>query len=485
MKFLYTLFLATVTYCISAQSYTSATIVSGLQYPIAFDTAPDGRFFITEKGDGSNTAGQKSRIRVYAANGTAIGTFYDLSDSTNSDGERGVLGIELDPDFSTNHFVYVYYNHRYNGDERIRIIRLTESSNAGTNPAIIFDLDVANNIAGNHLGGNLHFRPSQPNHIYFTLGDLGDNQTNPTLNYANKLTNPYGKVLRILKTGAVPTDNPYYDDGDPLSGSCDWIWSYGHRNPFDFCFSTMNDSLYCSENGLFTWDEVNLIHKGGNYGWAACEGSYANSSTVTPCPDPNSILPIASWGSPVPALTGVLFYSGNTWAALTNHLLVADNNNGRIYDCTLGNAPYYNTITTYTTLGDVTTGGLTTLRQSNDGCIYAMQGGYTTNGKIFKLCPVASGINENEHLLSVKLYPNPAKHSVNIKISAIYSEPVIIELSDIYGRIVETKTALMNNGQTFSSLSIESETYNKGIYFVTLKNASTQQFLASQKLMIE
>ncbi|HLG04082.1 MAG TPA: PQQ-dependent sugar dehydrogenase, partial [Bacteroidia bacterium] len=236
---------------LKSQTYTTTNVITSLSYPVAFDFLPDGRVVLTQKGNAGD-----AQIKIYTAAYTYIGIFYDLSDSTNDDFERGLLGITVDPNFSSNHYIYAYYNHNYNSDERIRLVRFTEVNNAGTDPTIIFDLDVANNIQGNHVGGNLHFRPSDSTHIYFTIGDLGSYQTNPSLNYANKLTNPYGKHLRISKypNASPPTDNPYYDDGDPLATNCDWIWSYGHRNPFDFCFSPVTDTLYSSENGLNAWD---------------------------------------------------------------------------------------------------------------------------------------------------------------------------------------------------------------------------------------
>ena len=480
-------FIIVVTFLVltaKSQTYSSTSIISGLQYPVAFDVAPDGRFFITEKGDGSNAPTQKSRILIYSNSQILIGTFYDLSDSTNSDGERGVLGIALDPDFTTNHYVYAYYNHLNNGDERIRIIRLTESANVGTNPTLIFDLDVADNIPGNHVGGNLHFRPSQSDKIYFTIGDLGNNQTNATLNYANKTTNPYGKILRINKNGTIPTDNPFYDDGNPLTGNCDWIWSYGHRNPFDFCFSPVNDSLYCSENGLTTWDEANLIRKGGYYGWAECEGNYVNSSTSVLCNVPNAINPITTWGSPLPAVTGIMIYSGTTWAALNNHMLVADNDNGIVYDCTLGNPPAYNIVANRVQLGDLTTsGGLTTLKQSADGCFYAMNGGYTTNGAIFKVCTMSTGIAENLNSTSVSVYPNPAKEQINIEFNAATQKTVRLELFDVTGKLVKQQAIISEPGKT--SYSIKVPNVLPGIYFVQLKDTSSNTIIKSSKIVIE
>lgn len=429
--------------------YTTTNLCTGLQMPVAFDVAPDdGRFFITQKGDGSTPAAAGSAtIRVYDALGVFIGTFYDLSDSVNSDFERGLLGITFDPNYVSNSYVYVYYNHINNGDERIRIVRFTDVNNVGTNPTIIFDLDVANNIAGNHVGGNLHFRPSDTTHIYFTIGDLAYQQTNPTLNYANKLTNPYGKILRIGKAplSPPPTDNPYYDDGNPLSTNCDWIWSYGHRNPFDFCFSPVSDSMYCSENGLNQWDEMNMIHKGAFYGWANCEGFYNNSSNTTMCTTPDTD-PIEDWGSPVPAVTGILYYSSQVMPEFDNHVLVADNDYARIYDITLGNAPAYDQFVSRTQWQDLS-GGLTTMKQASDGCVLAMKGGYTTTGLIYRICPTGLGTPDfaYQNFYLGQPYPNPATSTSTLTYKLANTAEATITLYDAFGREV---SVLANGMQT-------------------------------------
>lgn len=470
-------------FSISAQTYNSTTLVTGLQYPVAFDVASDGRFFITEKGDESNTASQKSRIQVYTNNGNLLGTFYDLSDSTVSTLERGVLGIALDPEFNINHYVYVYYNHLYNNDERIRIVRFTEASNVGTNPVIIFDLEILVTVFG-HVGGNLHFRPSQPDKIYFTIGDLLYSQTNPTLNYANKITNPFGKVLRINKDGTIPTDNPFYDNGNPLTTNCDWIWSYGHRNPFDFCFSPVNDSLYCSENGMFSWDEVNVISKGNFYGWADCEGNYINNSTTVLCNVQNATAPITTWGNPLPAVTGIMVYSGITWNALNNHLLVADYNNGFIYDCTLGNPPAYNIVTNRIQLGDMTSsGGLTTLKQSEDGCIYAMNGGYTTNGAIYKICPLNIGFKYLDKIGSISIYPNPVKQTVNIEMNLTEPKLLVLEFLDVSSQIFSNETIKAEAGKTSFILNLKNVPV--GLYFLQLKDTESRQTIGVTKIIVE
>src|SRR5690349_3343052 len=96
-----------------SQAYTTTTRVTGLQYPVAFDFLPNGNFILTLKGTNKTPAGPGSaKIQIYSATGTFISDFYDLSDSTNGNFERGLLGIEVDPNFSKNHYVYAYYNHR-------------------------------------------------------------------------------------------------------------------------------------------------------------------------------------------------------------------------------------------------------------------------------------------------------------------------------------------------------------------------------------
>jgi len=482
---------------VQAQSYTQTTVVTGMDSPVAFDIAPDGRFFCTLKG-GWALPTSNAKVVVYDATGTLVGTFYDLTDSVDADFERGLLGITLAPDFATSHYVYVYYNYNNDpinggGDERIRVERFTEVNNVGTNPTVIFDLDVDDNIPGNHVGGNLHFRPSDPTHIYFTIGDLALNLSNPTLNFANKLTNPYGKVLRIGKDPIpgpydvhgvgtmgcnVPTDNPFYDDGNPMTLNCDIIWSYGHRNPFDFTFSPVNDSLYISENGQNSWDEMNLGTKGGFYGWANCEGLYVNASTTTLCTTPD-IDPLETWGAPLPAVTGIVFYSSTVMPEFDNHVLIADNDYGRVYDITLGNGPAWNTFVSRTQWMDMTTtGGLTTLKQGADGCVYAMKGGYTTNGQIYRVCPQGMGTPEfaNQNFYIKQNYPNPFSTATTVTYKLQHAANATITLYDIFGREVSVLAdGMQSEGEHTLTIDAAALGLSSGMYYCTMVSEDKSQ----------
>ncbi|MDQ3109014.1 MAG: PQQ-dependent sugar dehydrogenase [Bacteroidota bacterium] len=474
-----------------AQVYTTTNICTGLQYSVAFDFSGDGRIFLTQKGDGSTPSASGSAIiKTYTIGGTFLANFYDLSDSVNSDFERGLLGVCVDPDFLTNHYVYAYYNHFLANSERIRIVRFTELANVGTNPQVIFDLDITSyNIPGNHVGGNIHFRPSDPTHIYFSIGDLAYNQTSAG-NYAPLITLPYGKFLRIGKDPVpvgsnvhafgvfncnVPTDNPFYDDGNPSTGNCDIIWSYGHRNAFDFCFGP-NDSLYSTENGLNTWDELNMIQRGKDYGWNTCEGFYNRGSTSVLCSNPTSILPMEDWSNP-PALTGAVYYSSIVMPEFTDHLLVADNDNGIIYDLTLGNAPAYDQVTSRVTWQNLA-GGLTTIKVGPEGCVYAMKGGYTTSGLIYKICPQGLGTEDfqNAYFSLEQNQPNPFSTTTTLNYSMKQESKVKIVLYDMFGREV---AILADGSQSAGShiLEINAEELNlaPGNYFCSMQGEGAVQ----------
>lgn len=471
------IFLLFATNC-PAQTFWTTAVIANLDRPVAFDFAPDGRIFVTLKG-GITGPATTAQVKVYDSNYNYLGIFYDLSDSTDADFERGLIGIALDPDFATSHYVYCYYVHLYNGDERLRIVRFTENNNTGTNPTIIFDYDVPDNIPGTHVGGNLHFRPTEPDKIYFTIGDLGSDQTDTALNYARKLITPFGKTLRINKDGTIPTDNPFYDDGNLLTGNCDIIWSYGHRNAFDFCFSPVNDSFYVSENGLSSWDEVNQIHAGKNYGWNECEGNFKNSSTTIPCDDTSSVLPITTWGVPLGGVTGILVYTGTVIPGLDNHLLVAESNNGRIYDIVLGNAPFYDTVLSNTFLVDPTTvAGLTTIKQGTDGCIYALNGGYLTNGNIFRICPSWMNVEENKNTSFIlqQNFPNPFIASTTIHYFLKEKTQLRIVLFDANGNEAAVlKDEIVNAGQYELMIDANELGLAPGNYFCNLNAENGSQ----------
>jgi len=234
----------------------------GLVVAMAF--APDGRMFYTVKGgfSGDRTA----QVRIVERNGTLRSTPF-LSTSVNTDGERGLLGIALDPDFATNRYVYIFKTatagETGTGRPSNRVVRYTEDPKTQTAVAgsatILLDVPIGpeNDPNSNHNGGNLHFGPDGK--LYVTIGDYGRHPDN-----AQNLNNRPGKIHRLNKDGTVPADNPFYSSP---AGAVKSIWTYGNRNSFDFVFDPVSKRMFFTENGPGCDDEVNLAQKGGNYGW--------------------------------------------------------------------------------------------------------------------------------------------------------------------------------------------------------------------------
>jgi glucose/arabinose dehydrogenase len=444
MKNLFIMFFLAVTLSLNAQNYIVEQPVTGLVQPVAFDFIPNTSYVVVTHKQGF--------VRIYdLTNGSTVSTFWNFTDSVNSNFERGVLGVTVDPNYASNNYIYVYYIHAT--PQASRVVRLTNTGNAGTNPVILFDYQLGS-IAGNHVGGNIRF--GRDGKLYISLGETAVSSN------SQLLTNPRGKLLRINANGTIPNDNPYYDDGNPATGNDDRIWVWGLRNTFDFCISPLNDSIYASENGGGAQDEVNFIKKGRNYGWPTCEG-YCNPF------NPNFKQPMHTWPSPLPAVTGIMIYNSTVMPWLTGKMLVSDNDNGRIYLCNLSGDNNNDSVTSRTQILDLD--GLTTLKQGpTDGFVYALNGGYTNTGKIYRIKPDPTGINQNGIPVDFNLeqnYPNPFNPTTSIKYSLLKEGFTSIKIYDAVGNEV---SSLVNTNKKAGEHEViwDASGFATGVYFYSM-----------------
>jgi glucose/arabinose dehydrogenase len=273
------------------QSFTDSQVVSGLTNPTDMEFAPDGRLFVTE---------DAGRLRIAKPDGT-LATFLNISTKVDSNGERGLLALTFDPGFSTNHYVYVHYTRKATSTTPAhnRIVRVTASGNKAVagSEKLIFRLG-NQTAATDHQGGALDF--GKDGKLYIATGD------NARGTVAQQLTNLFGKMLRINKSGTVPTDNPFYSTA---SGNNRAIWALGLRNPFKFAIEPATDTIFINDVGEDTWEEINQLEKGANFGWPVHEGV---------AKDPPYVDPIFAYehdGDPATtgcSITGGVFYPPTT-----------------------------------------------------------------------------------------------------------------------------------------------------------------------------
>ncbi|KJK44958.1 glucose dehydrogenase, partial [Lentzea aerocolonigenes] len=186
---------------------------------------------------------------------TTLGKVPNVS---GTNGEGGLLGIELSPSFNSDHYVYIY--HTASGDNRV--VRMTLDGNTLGEYKVLLTGIPRNKF---HNGGRLRFGPDGK--LYASTGD-GQNGDN-----AQNKQSLGGKVLRLNPDGSAPADNPFFSEG----GNARYVWSYGHRNVQGLAFDSKN-RLWEAELGNSNMDEINLIQKGGNYGWPKCEGTSGSCS---------------------------------------------------------------------------------------------------------------------------------------------------------------------------------------------------------------
>jgi glucose/arabinose dehydrogenase len=251
------------TFAAPPANFTNTAPITGLTEPTNIVFTPDGRMLILGR-RGTIWVAQPGATQVDAA------PFLQLSAGQVAyDNERGLLGITLDPNFSTNGFYYIYYTEASTSKNRVsRFSAVGNTTNLNTETLVWRMPDVSNIY---HQGGSMAFGPDGK--LYVSVGDHLDSQK------AQDLTSDKGKILRMNSDGTFPTDNPFYDGTGP---NRDEIWAYGFRNPFRFSFDSVTGKMYEGDVGEVSWEEVNIVTKGTNYGWPTCEGTCSVSGMTNP-----------------------------------------------------------------------------------------------------------------------------------------------------------------------------------------------------------
>ena len=291
-------------------------VQTGVAAPVSLAFASDGRVFYAELATGS--------IRIIKGGAILPAAFITLP-NTNNLGERGLLGLALDPGFPASLYVYAYqtYDDAANASTYNRIVRIQADGDTAVSFTVILRMPPLSG-ATNHNGGVIAFGPDGK--LYAVVGE----NANPALSQSP--ISLLGKVLRMNSDGSPPPDNPFF-------GSLSWenlIYTYGHRNMFGIAWHPTTGNAYVTENGPTCNDEVNLLVPGDNYGWGSTQtcNSPPPPPTNTNRDGPNPVLPLA-WWTPTIAPTNAAFFTGSLLPQSRNHLMFGGFNDGRLRELAL------------------------------------------------------------------------------------------------------------------------------------------------------
>lgn len=296
----------------------------GLTEPVAIANAgpTDDRLFVVERA---------GTVRILRADGTwEPQPFLDITDRVNDGGgEQGLLGLTFHPNYASNGYIYVHYC----GGTGVGTSKVSRFTRNGSNPNDVvesteFTIWTVNQPGPNtnHRGGDVHFGPD--GYLWVGLGDAGG--SGDPSNYAQNLTLPFGKILRLDVNGgspyAIPSSNPYVGAG---GGILPEIWGSGLRNPWRFSIDELTGDVWIGDVGQSGYEEIDRWpggdHSGPNFGWRCYEGTVPYNTTG--CAAQNTyVQPITTHAlsGGFCAIVGGHIYRGTNFSRLAGRYIYTD-----------------------------------------------------------------------------------------------------------------------------------------------------------------
>jgi glucose/arabinose dehydrogenase len=306
----------------SKEAFPALTFTS----PVDMQHADDGsnRLFVVE---------QAGVIKVFenSSSVSSSAVFLDIKNKVTAGGERGLLGLAFHPDYESNGYFYVNYTAGNPLKTIIARFKANQPSGNQADPSSETVLLTFDQPYSNHNGGSLQF--GKDGFLYIATGD-GGSGGDPQNNAQNRRS-LLGKILRIDVNGiekgtySIPADNPFVKNSEQFREE---IFAYGLRNPWKISFDPETDYLYAADVGQNEREEINLITKGGNYGWRIKEGvdCYNPSSN---CNAAGLIEPIHDYSQENGdrSITGGYIYTGDSLPGLKGKYIYGDFVSGRIW----------------------------------------------------------------------------------------------------------------------------------------------------------
>ncbi|MCG6870474.1 MAG: PQQ-dependent sugar dehydrogenase, partial [Gammaproteobacteria bacterium] len=398
---------------------------------------------------------------------------YMVITDINSDDERGLLDIALDPNFSSNNYFYLYY---VNGStNRARVSRFQHVENSGGTSSrgnlgseqIIWE-DNVDAIGCCHLGGSIVFGPDGK--LYFVIGDKFEN------NISQDLTKTGGKVYRLNKDGTIPSDNPDFSAIEP--NAVPGIWAFGIRNPFRSSWDMQRNRLLMGEVGgndqATATEDVHVGRAGANYGWPNCEGSTCNpTSPALPAPFDKFDAPLFSYdhAGVGAAIVGGFVYEGSVFpASFRDAYFYGDYARGVIRYLTFGGGGSVSGDFAFHAGADK----ITNLKEGPDGALYYTRFG--AGAKIRRIRYLGSGGNQPPVITQASGDPISGADPLDVTFTGVATDNENDPLTYhwIFGDGVEADGAVI------------SHTYNgNGSYSAVLQVSDGATTVASQPIQID
>ena len=381
----------------SAQAFTQNTaapytlrlqpFLSGLSSPLLVTNAKDGskRIFVVQQG---------GIIKVVQPGSNTTTDFLDISAKVHFQLERGLLGLAFHPQFAANGYFFVNYVNS-NGDTIIARYHAINNNSIGDPNSERIVLTVSKPVT-NHNGGMIEFGPD--GNLYIGMGD-GDSPNDPA-DFAQNINSLLGKMLRITPDVSgndsnpaytIPTDNPFFG----ATPGADEIYAIGFRNPFRWSFDRGGThQLWASDVGQETWEEIDIVTSGGNYGWRIMEGNHCNPAFNNgSCTPPSGhIPPIFEYSHSAGrcSVTGGYVYRGTLGSLPQGAYVYGDYCTGEIW-------MWYNN---QQILLKDTTRSIVSFGEDESGELYVVGIGSGSNGTVEKLTRAKASADFNGDLIT-------------------------------------------------------------------------------------
>ncbi len=335
------------------------------------------RLFVIEK---------KGRIRCFDQDrpGEKSEVFLDIRDRVSTKGnEEGLLGLAFHPDFTQNGYLYVHYSSsRENKVGMLSRFQVSDTNPNRANPASEQVLLRQPQPWRNHNGGMIAFGPD--GYLYVSFGD-GGAAADPK-NSGQDRSTWLGSILRIDvdapskdRPYGIPKDNPFVNE----AGVAPEIYAYGLRNVWRFSFDRETHQLWAADVGQNLWEEIDIIEKGGNYGWNHYEGfsDFGSKLGKDPLPDDQHILPVAVYGRREGvSVTGGYVYRGKRHPSLEGDYLYGDYATGNVWRLRQDEQGQWNNTIALKARGHL----ITSFAEDRDGEVFLL----TQQGQILRVEPL-------------------------------------------------------------------------------------------------